>query len=93
MTISPFAGFLRRVGQRDILFKPVPSVKGPREVHFYKNVFGSHFSEVPKEVIALKELVPKYYGTHDIVDRAGTLRILIGLEGWREGVTVLETLF
>ena len=64
------------MGQRDILFKPVPSLKGPREVLFYKNVFGSHFSEVPKEVIALKELVPKYYGTHDIVDRAGTLRIL-----------------
>lgn len=54
----------------------MPAQKGPREVLFYKNVFGYHFNELPKEVIALKELVPKYYGTHDIVDRAGQMRIL-----------------
>ena len=81
-----FPGFLRRVGQKDILFKPVPVVKGPREVLFYKNVFGSHFNDLPKEVIALKELVPKFYGTHDIVDRAGQIRILerVKLKGWVE---------
>lgn len=43
---------------------------------FYKNVFGSHFDDVPAEVMVLQELVPKYYGTHDIVDRAGEVRIL-----------------
>ncbi len=68
------------MGQRDILFKPVPVQKGPREVQFYKNVFGSRFMDVQKEVIALKELVPKYYGTHDLVDRAGEVRILLVTE-------------
>ena len=75
-TSTHLLGFLRRVGQKDVVYKPVPFPKGPREVMFYKSLFCSYFDDIPKEVIVMKELVPRYYGTHDIVDRDGEIRIL-----------------
>ena len=70
------SGFLRRVGQKDIVYKPAPPPKGLREITFYKSIFCSHFDEVPQDVTVLRELVPEYHGMHEIVDRAGEIRIL-----------------
>ena len=71
-------GFLRKIGEDDILYKPVqPGVRGSVEVQFYESVFGS--TDLPLEVINLRELVPNYYGRETIRDRAGQLRILITL--------------
>ena len=70
------AGFLRKIGQQDILYKPVQAgVKGQTEVWFYETLFGSE--DLPEEVVRLKGLVPRYYGKETIWDRAGHFRILI----------------
>ncbi len=68
---------LHSTDSADTLFKPVLGVKGPREVLFYKNIFQSLADHVPKEVTALQELVPKFYGTRDIVDKSGETCILL----------------
>jgi len=67
------------VNQKDIVYKPAPPPKGPREITFYKSVFCSHFDEIPQEVTVLRELVPFYHGTQVLLDRAGETRILLVL--------------
>lgn len=75
-TCGVCTGFLRKIGQDDILYKPVqPGVKGSIEVQFYESLFGS--TDLPTEVFNLRELVPNYYGRETICDRAGQLRILL----------------
>ena len=69
------AGFLRKLGHADILYKSVqPGIKGATEVQFYDSLFGS--SDLPSEVVRLRQLVPNYYKREVIKDRAGNLRIL-----------------
>ena len=79
LVLPVLTGFLRGIGQNHVLLKPVPHPNGPREVMFYKKVFKSHFSDDSEDMKVLKELIPEYYGSHDLVDRAGEMRILIGV--------------
>ena len=58
------------------MYKPAPGPCGLREVSFYKNVFGSYFEAFPNEMKVLKAMVPNYYGTQYVVNRAGESRIL-----------------
>jgi 1D-myo-inositol-tetrakisphosphate 5-kinase/inositol-polyphosphate multikinase len=72
-------GFLRRMGQEDILYKPVqPGIKGSTEVQFYQSLFGD--AELPREVVSLRQLVPGYYCKETIRDRAGNLHEFLKLE-------------
>ena len=78
---SPPSGFLRRIGQPKILFKPVqPGIKGPREVTFYQGLFRDDTTELPSDIQQLRELIPHYHGIEIIQDRAGQMRILVLLE-------------
>lgn len=67
---------LRRVGEKAVIFKPAPGPKGLREVRFYERIFHSHPDDAPGEILTMKELVPYFCGTHDIIDRAGETCIL-----------------
>jgi hypothetical protein len=72
---SSVTGFLRKIGWEDILYKPVqPGIKGTIELQFYETLFGEE--DLPREVVALRQLVPGYYHKETIRDRAGNLRIL-----------------
>ena len=79
-TLSPSSlslGFLRRIGQPKILFKPVqPGIKGPREVTFYQSLFRDEATDLPPDIQQLRELIPRYQGIEIIQDRAGEMRIL-----------------
>lgn len=85
-------GFLRRVGQPKVLFKPVQGgVKGVREVSFYDVLHGvrsglGHPDMFPglsesvqqseEQVRVLKDILPRYYGLESIADRSGKSSIL-----------------
>ena len=74
-SLSLLFQFLRKLGQEDILYKPVqPGIKGAIEVQFYENLFRGE--ELSNEILALRELVPGYHHMETIRDRAGNLRIL-----------------
>ena len=68
-------GFLRKLGENHILYKPVPQ-NCPREITFYEDVFKPRPDESGEDYKILKELIPEYYGRYDLVDRAGNTCIL-----------------
>ena len=69
-------GFLYNPSTTSIIYKSAVPPKGPREIAFYEDVCYSSHEQSPKDIIELKEIVPKYYGTIDIQDRAGQISIL-----------------
>jgi hypothetical protein len=76
---SSVTGFLRKIGWEDILYKPVqPGIKGTIELQFYETLFGEE--DLPREVVALRQLVPGYYHKETIRDRAGNLHEFLKLE-------------
>ena len=82
-------GFLRRIGELHLLYKPVQEgSKGVREVSFYDALFGvtTHLGD-PKTTFpsickgegdssTLRSMLPVYHGLERIVDRAGQMCIL-----------------
>ena len=66
---------LRKIGQSSILYKPLQAgSKGPRELTFYDSVFSQEVTS--EDTIRLRQLIPAYYGTTVITDRANTPCIL-----------------
>ncbi|KAL5505126.1 hypothetical protein EMCRGX_G006507 [Ephydatia muelleri] len=73
-------GFLRRIGQPEILFKPVqPGAKGLNEVIFYDKLFNCT-GELHDDIQKLKDLVPRFIGCEKIRDRADHLHEFLKLE-------------
>ncbi len=64
-------GFLRQIGQPDILYKPVQSVKGNRELNFYENIYSCDDPSLTSDIRTLKQLIPKFFGHEEICDHYG----------------------
>lgn len=75
-------GFLRHIGDSDVLYKPLQSgSKGVREVSFYDALYNvsTHIGDPSifpslcrsSNNSLLKSILPKYYGLTTITDRAG----------------------
>lgn len=72
-------GMLRKIGQPSILYKPLQAgSKGPRELTFYDSVFSQEVTS--EDTIRLRQLIPAYYGTTVITDRANTPLTCLKLE-------------
>lgn len=85
-------GFLRRVGQPKVLFKPVQGgSKGIREVAFYDKIWGMDSGLAPADMFSglslsmkhseelvkvLRDILPCYDGIEKIADRSGHISIL-----------------
>ena len=79
---NSFSGFLRRTGQRHLLYKPVQfGSKGVREVSFYDALYGvsTHLGDPSifpslcrsSNNSLLQSILPMYHGLTTIADRAG----------------------